>query len=379
MKPIGGPASGGPTGAACSVLRRETWQVRTRSTVYASIRVGFAFVLAGIVVGVLPAKGAAQAPTSPPPTPFFPWDDGATSLPQGEAAPSSSETVRPAAPPVVPPSQTDNGAPPPPPAFSRLEVLAATMKNARAGHLFVVRLRVGKDPAAPVTRGQVDCVARILGRRLGRSLKVRTHDFVRGWATCSWRVPRRAHGKRLKGSASAVIGGETARKMFTLRVRSRRAATRVPASSAAVGGGLRTGQLTCTLGDFFKTVYAWQPEVSAVNRTAGLDSETVWWVTQFYYSQDANILNGSAWFGDGWNQWFYTYADDSTWWPDAFTDYNTRTRHTGIAAFNTFDSYSVAAHNWVWYSSTGGWRDFWSSDGAGRPVTCGIQARLRPF
>ena len=140
-----------------------------------------------------------------------------------------------------------------------------------------------------------------------------------------------------------------------------------------------TGQLTCTLGDFFKTVYAWQPEVSAVNRTAGLDSETVWWVTQFYYSQDANILNGSAWFGDGWNQWFYTYADDSTWWPDAFTDYNTRTRHTGIAAFNTFDSYSVAAHNWVWYSSTGGWRDFWSSDGAGRPVTCGIQARLRPF
>ena len=75
MKPIGGPASGGPTGAACSVLRRETWQVRTRSTVYASIRVGVAFVLAGIVVGVLPAKGAAQAPTSPPPTPFFPWDD----------------------------------------------------------------------------------------------------------------------------------------------------------------------------------------------------------------------------------------------------------------------------------------------------------------
>ena len=82
-------------------------------------------------------------------------------------------------------------------------------------------------------------------------------------------------------------------------------------------------------GRLLKTVYAWQPEVSAVNRTAGLDSETVWWITQFYYSQDANILNGSAWFGDGWSQWFYTYADDSTWWPDAFTDYNTRTGTQG--------------------------------------------------
>jgi hypothetical protein len=131
--------------------------------------------------------------------------------------------------------------------------------------------------------------------------------------------------------------------------------------------------------DFYKVAVAWQPNVSAANITAGVDAEYVWWITRFYYSQDANVLNGSAWFPGPWSDWYHTYADDTNWYPDLFTNHRTGTRHNNVSSGGVFESYSILAENRVWYSSTGAWQQFWSSDSAGRPAVCGFGGQLSNF
>ena len=94
-----------------------------------------------------------------------------------------------------------------------------------AGKLALGRARAGMPLAAamevvrsdfdiPLDEGTIACPATVAGSRLvGRG------RFVDELVICSWRVPRDARGKRVRGSVSVAFQGVTAKRSFTTRVR----------------------------------------------------------------------------------------------------------------------------------------------------------------
>ena len=70
------------------------------------------------------------------------------------------------------------------------------------------------DTGEPVTAGRVGCRARI-GTA---SLRVAQNRFVRGRATCVFRVPQNATGQRVRGSITVGASGLTLTRSFTRRV-----------------------------------------------------------------------------------------------------------------------------------------------------------------
>jgi hypothetical protein len=85
-----------------------------------------------------------------------------------------------------------------------------------AGHAFAVSVRLLLAPNARSVA--VQCSARA-GRRLvrlaGRGL---AGPAVRRTAFCRWKLPRGASGQRLTGTVIIRVGGETARRAFSLRI-----------------------------------------------------------------------------------------------------------------------------------------------------------------
>ena len=122
-------------------------------------------------------------------------------------APASSGTSRPAqTSPVDPYTETGIVA-------TRFRTSAA---RPRAGRRFTVSVRVVRtDTGSALASGRVSCTA----RAGGRSVRLMSRGLRRGWARCTWSVPRRARGQTLRGSIRVRAFGHVATRSFALRVR----------------------------------------------------------------------------------------------------------------------------------------------------------------
>jgi hypothetical protein len=124
-------------------------------------------------------------------------------------------------PPPQPPAIPPAGLPPSAPARLKLSVtrFATTPKAPRTGKRFVAAMGVSRsDTARQLLSGRVVCAARIRSSRLAAIAA----GFRRGLATCVWRIPRRARGKRMTGSVAVVYGGVSVQRKFAFRVRDAR-------------------------------------------------------------------------------------------------------------------------------------------------------------
>jgi WD40-like Beta Propeller Repeat len=119
----------------------------------------------------------------------------------------------PAPPPPVPPSP-----PPAAPQPIRTKLLADTFttlpSKPKSGRLFTARLRVVTTDGEPIRRGAVSCSL----RSSKGSLPLLGHGLRRGTAFCTWRIPRKLRGLKVRGSVSVRSGGGVIVKSFTRRV-----------------------------------------------------------------------------------------------------------------------------------------------------------------
>ena len=85
---------------------------------------------------------------------------------------------------------------------------------ARAGKPLAVAMEVERsDFEIALDEGAIVCRATVAGRRLvGRGL------FAGELIVCSWRLPKDARGKRVRGSVSVTFQSVTAKRSFTVRV-----------------------------------------------------------------------------------------------------------------------------------------------------------------
>jgi hypothetical protein len=85
-----------------------------------------------------------------------------------------------------------------------------------AGREFTMRMRATRsDTGAVVQNGRVTCV----GRAGNARLRAVTARVVAGAATCTWRIPPLAKGKRFTGSITLVFEGLRATRGYSSRIR----------------------------------------------------------------------------------------------------------------------------------------------------------------
>ena len=89
------------------------------------------------------------------------------------------------------------------PPATRSSAAGSDGTRARPGGSFSVRLRVATSSGAPVKAATVRCTARV-GKS---SLRPLVRRWSRGVATCTWRLPRTAKGKRLQATVRVYSGG----------------------------------------------------------------------------------------------------------------------------------------------------------------------------
>jgi len=71
------------------------------------------------------------------------------------------------------------------------------------------------DTEGPFTGGAVSCRA----TAGGKTLAVSSHSVANGVASCVWRVPKNAHGKRVVGTVTVSVRGATATRTFSAKIR----------------------------------------------------------------------------------------------------------------------------------------------------------------
>ena len=128
--------------------------------------------------------------------------------------------VPPPPPPLSPPRPTPPPAPPavapPPPLPVQAAALRGTKASStRSGHLFTRRVGLTTDTGSAVTAGVVSCGA----RARGAPLRVHAKGWRLGAAYCTWRLPRRARGRVLRGVLRVDSDGLSLTHRFTYRVR----------------------------------------------------------------------------------------------------------------------------------------------------------------
>jgi hypothetical protein len=96
-----------------------------------------------------------------------------------------------------------------------LKMRPLSVGPARAGSRLTVRAFVLRsDYDEPLVEGKIGCAARFSGHRLTGKGR-----FAAARATCAWRLPKSARGKRLSGTVSVVYQGVQVKRAFTVRVR----------------------------------------------------------------------------------------------------------------------------------------------------------------
>jgi len=113
-------------------------------------------------------------------------------------------------PPPAPPPP-----PPPPPPTLKIATFVTAPKHPKAGRVFITRIDVRAGGNARVRSGTVSCAATVSRSRL----RVLSAGFRGGLASCSWRIPRSARGKLVRGSVGLGYQGAKAARSFRLRIR----------------------------------------------------------------------------------------------------------------------------------------------------------------
>jgi hypothetical protein len=103
--------------------------------------------------------------------------------------------------------------PPPPPPVA-LTASSVRLSAARAGKRFSASILVSNN-GRPV-EGAVRCRARVAGAPLRPSAR---STAASGRATCTWMLPRRAHGKPLRGAVGESYQGAAVSRPFALTIR----------------------------------------------------------------------------------------------------------------------------------------------------------------
>jgi hypothetical protein len=86
----------------------------------------------------------------------------------------------------------------------------------RAGRTFTASMRVVRGDINEITTaGALTCTLRI-GRK---TIRATLRRYVGDRATCRWRIPAGTAGQRVSGSIAAAVGGATARRPISTRVR----------------------------------------------------------------------------------------------------------------------------------------------------------------
>jgi hypothetical protein len=74
---------------------------------------------------------------------------------------------------------------------------------------------VGTDINEVLGQGRVACTLKV-GTKSVRATRA---GFASGVAVCSWKLPKSAKGKLLRGAVSVTFGGATVKRSFSVRVR----------------------------------------------------------------------------------------------------------------------------------------------------------------
>jgi hypothetical protein len=86
---------------------------------------------------------------------------------------------------------------------------------AHAGSWLTVRaLVLRSDFDEPLAEGRIGCAAGFPGHRLTGKPR-----FAAARATCAWRLPKSARGKRLSGTLSVTYQGVQVKRAFSVRVK----------------------------------------------------------------------------------------------------------------------------------------------------------------
>jgi Tol biopolymer transport system component len=131
--------------------------------------------------------------------------------------PPATPPPSPATPPAPAPQPRPTPRPTPQPTRAALLVDSFTMTPAspKSGRLFTVRLRVVTADQQAIGHGAVSCAL-----RAGTAgLRAVARGFRRGSAFCTWRIPKRTRGLKLRGSILLRSGGGIVARGFIRRVR----------------------------------------------------------------------------------------------------------------------------------------------------------------
>jgi len=97
----------------------------------------------------------------------------------------------------------------------KIATFVTAPKHPKAGRVFITRIDVRAGGNARVRSGTVSCAATVSRSRL----RVLSAGFRGGLASCSWRIPRSARGKLVRGSVGLGYQGAKAARSFRLRIR----------------------------------------------------------------------------------------------------------------------------------------------------------------
>ena len=104
----------------------------------------------------------------------------------------------------------------PPPSPPTLTAGTVQLTSARAGKPFTASMVVtDADTGAPV-KGKVTCTGKLAGKVLRAS---RQSSSSSGKASCTWSLPKSAHGKRFRGSISESFRGSKVSRSFSTTVK----------------------------------------------------------------------------------------------------------------------------------------------------------------
>ena len=90
-----------------------------------------------------------------------------------------------------------------------------TVGKAIAGKAFTVSTTVKNTKTGHTVKGQVSCTGKLNGKPLAAT---RQSSRTNGQASCSWQLPKTAHGKHFTGTITATYKGAKISRSFAVTV-----------------------------------------------------------------------------------------------------------------------------------------------------------------
>jgi len=105
--------------------------------------------------------------------------------------------------------------PPPPPAKPKLTASKLIVGKAVAGKAFTVSTTVKNSRTGRTVKGQVSCTGKLNGKPLATAHR---SSRTNGKTSCSWQLPKTAHGQRFTGTIAATYKGVKVSRSFAVKV-----------------------------------------------------------------------------------------------------------------------------------------------------------------